>query len=122
MLDIWEELRRDRESGARRLVAEYGNRLYAAGPLFPERRFLRTDPGPLRLRPLIARSIVEALMDVTSFEIELSTWQCTRTFRFGFRLFSCWAGSPSSHGRVMCLPTGRRSQRHSASRRSSSAW
>ena len=30
MPDIWEELRTDRESGARRLVAEYGNRLYAA--------------------------------------------------------------------------------------------
>ena len=33
MSDIWEELRRDRESGARRLVAEYGNRLYAAALL-----------------------------------------------------------------------------------------
>ena len=33
MLDIWEELRTDRESGARRLVAEYGNRLYAAALL-----------------------------------------------------------------------------------------
>ena len=30
MPDIWEELRTDCESGARRLVAEYGNRLYAA--------------------------------------------------------------------------------------------
>ena len=34
MPDIWEELRKDRESGARRLVAEYGNRLYAAALLF----------------------------------------------------------------------------------------
>ena len=33
MLDIWEELRTDRESGARRLVTEYGNRLYAAALL-----------------------------------------------------------------------------------------
>ena len=33
MLDIWEELRTDREGGARRLVAEYGNRLYAAALL-----------------------------------------------------------------------------------------
>ena len=33
MPDIWEELRADRESGARRLVAEYGNRLYAAALL-----------------------------------------------------------------------------------------
>ena len=33
MPDIWEELRTDRESGARRLVAEYGNRLYAAALL-----------------------------------------------------------------------------------------
>lgn len=30
MCDIWEEIRRDCESGARRLVAEYGDRLYAA--------------------------------------------------------------------------------------------
>ena len=33
MPDIWEELRTNRESGARRLVAEYGNRLYAAAIL-----------------------------------------------------------------------------------------
>ena len=33
MLDIWEELRTDRESGARRLVEEYGSRLYAAALL-----------------------------------------------------------------------------------------
>ena len=33
MSDIWEDLRRDRERGARRLVAEYGNRLYAAALL-----------------------------------------------------------------------------------------
>lgn len=33
MCNIWEELRTDRESGARRLVSEYGNRLYAAAIL-----------------------------------------------------------------------------------------
>ena len=33
MNDIWDEIRADRESGARRLVAEYGNRLYAAALL-----------------------------------------------------------------------------------------
>ena len=31
--EIWEELRTNREGGARRLVAEYGNRLYAAALL-----------------------------------------------------------------------------------------
>ena len=33
MPDIWEELRTDREGGARRLVAEYGDRLYAVALL-----------------------------------------------------------------------------------------
>ena len=33
MSDIWDEIRADCESGARRLVAEYGNRLYAAALL-----------------------------------------------------------------------------------------
>ena len=33
MSDIWDEIRADCESGARRLVAEYGNRLYSAALL-----------------------------------------------------------------------------------------
>ena len=33
MREIWEEIRKDSESGARRLVAEYGDRLYAAALL-----------------------------------------------------------------------------------------
>ena len=33
MRGIWDEIRTDCESGARRLVAEYGNRLYAAALL-----------------------------------------------------------------------------------------
>ena len=33
MRDIWEEIKEDRESGTRRLVAEYGDRLYAAALL-----------------------------------------------------------------------------------------
>lgn len=33
MRDIWEEIASDRESGSRRLVAEYGDRLYAAALL-----------------------------------------------------------------------------------------
>ena len=33
MSEVWEEIRADRESGARRLAAEYGNRLYAAALL-----------------------------------------------------------------------------------------
>ena len=33
MPEIWEEIRNDRERGARRLVAEYGNRLYASALL-----------------------------------------------------------------------------------------
>lgn len=33
MCDIWDEIRADCESGARRLVAEYGNRLFAAALL-----------------------------------------------------------------------------------------
>ena len=33
MREIWEEVRTNREGGARRLVAEYGNRLYAAALL-----------------------------------------------------------------------------------------
>lgn len=33
MREIWDELKMNRESGARKLVAEYGNRLYAASRL-----------------------------------------------------------------------------------------
>ncbi len=33
MCEIWEEIKNDCESGARRLVAEYGDRLYAAAIL-----------------------------------------------------------------------------------------
>lgn len=32
-MEIWQEIKKDREAGARRLVAEYGNRLYAAAVL-----------------------------------------------------------------------------------------
>ena len=32
-MDVWQEIRKDRERGAERLVAEYGNRLYAAAVL-----------------------------------------------------------------------------------------
>lgn len=30
VMEVWQEIRKDRERGAGRLVAEYGNRLYAA--------------------------------------------------------------------------------------------
>ena len=32
-MEVWQEIRKDRERGAERLVAEYGNRLYAAAVL-----------------------------------------------------------------------------------------
>ncbi len=32
-MEVWQEIRKDREHGAERLVAEYGNRLYAAAVL-----------------------------------------------------------------------------------------
>ena len=32
-MEIWQEIKRDKEKGARRLVAEYGNRIYAAALL-----------------------------------------------------------------------------------------
>ena len=32
-MDVWQEIRKDKERGAERLVAEYGNRLYAAAVL-----------------------------------------------------------------------------------------
>ena len=36
--EVWDEIRADRERGARRLVAEYGNRLYAAALLMCRNR------------------------------------------------------------------------------------
>ena len=33
VMEVWQEIRKDRERGAGRLVAEYGNRLYAAAVL-----------------------------------------------------------------------------------------
>ena len=33
VMEVWQEIRKDRERGAERLVAEYGNRLYAAAVL-----------------------------------------------------------------------------------------
>lgn len=38
MREVWEEIGSDRESGARRLVAEFGNRLYAAALLLCQNR------------------------------------------------------------------------------------
>jgi len=32
-MDIWQEIRNDQESGAKRLVSEYGDRLFAAATL-----------------------------------------------------------------------------------------
>ena len=32
-MEIWQEIKKDKENGARRLVAEYGNRIYAAALL-----------------------------------------------------------------------------------------
>lgn len=32
-MDIWRQIRKDREKGAERLVSEYGNRLFAAAVL-----------------------------------------------------------------------------------------
>lgn len=32
-MEVWQEIRKNRERGAERLVAEYGNRLYAAAVL-----------------------------------------------------------------------------------------
>ena len=32
-MEIWQEIKKDKEKGARRLVAEYGNRIYAAALL-----------------------------------------------------------------------------------------
>ena len=33
VMEVWQEIRKNRERGAERLVAEYGNRLYAAAVL-----------------------------------------------------------------------------------------
>ena len=33
VMEVWQAIRKDRERGAERLVAEYGNRLYAAAVL-----------------------------------------------------------------------------------------
>ena len=33
VMEVWQEIRKDKERGAERLVAEYGNRLYAAAVL-----------------------------------------------------------------------------------------
>ena len=50
-MEIWQEIRKDQESGAKRLVSEYGDRLFAAAALLcrndsdAEELVFRTPPA-----------------------------------------------------------------------------
>lgn len=60
MCDIWDEIREDREIGARRLVAEYGDRLYAAALLL--------CPNASDAEELVFRTFERALSRIDQFK------------------------------------------------------
>ena len=60
MLDIWEEITRDCERGSRRLVAEYGDRLYAAALLL--------CPCAADAEELVFRTLERAVSRIDQFQ------------------------------------------------------
>lgn len=60
MRDIWEEIKTDCESGARRLVAEYGDRLYAAALLLCQ--------GAADAEELVFRTFERAVSRISQFK------------------------------------------------------
>ena len=60
MREIWEEIKTDCESGARRLIAEYGDRLYAAALLL--------SPGAADAEELVFRTFERAVSRIDQFK------------------------------------------------------
>ena len=59
-MDIWQEIRKDQESGAKRLVSEYGDRLFAAAALL-----CRNDSDA---EELVFRTFEQAIRKIRTFE------------------------------------------------------
>ncbi len=62
MRDIWDEIKTDCESGSRRLVAEYGDRLYAAAQLL--------CPNAADAEELVFRTFERAVSRIVQFKPE----------------------------------------------------
>lgn len=70
-MEIWQEIKKDGESGARRLVAEYGNRIYAAALLLSS-----NDPDA---EELTFKTLERAIKKINLFDPQRSffTWLYT---------------------------------------------
>lgn len=92
MPDIWEELRTNRESGARRLVAEYGNRLYAAALLLCK--------NAADAEELVFRTLEQATRHVAQYEPKGEFFSWLYVIMRNFRLMDLRKNEPE------ILPTG----------------
>ena len=86
MPDIWEELRTDRESGARRLVAEYGNRLYAAALLLCK--------NAADAEELVFRTLEQAVRHISQYEPKGEFFSWLYVIMRNFRLMDLRKNEP----------------------------
>ena len=86
MREIWEEIGRDRESGARRLVAEYGNRLYAAALLF-----CKNDSDA---EELVFRTLERAVSHIAQYEPKGEFFSWLYVIMRNFRLMDLRKNEP----------------------------
>ena len=77
MPNIWEEISANREAGARRLVAEFGNRLFAASALL-----CRNDSDA---EELVFRTFAQAVNKIALFNPEKSFFTWLYTIMLNFR-------------------------------------
>lgn len=98
MPDIWEELRTNRESGARRLVAEYGNRLYAAALLLCK--------NAADAEELVFRTLEQATRHVAQYEPKGAFFSWLYVIMRNFRLMDLRKNEPEilSAGAPQDLP------------------
>jgi hypothetical protein len=77
-MEIWQEIKKDKERGARRLVAEYGNRIFAAALL------LSSDD--LDAEELTFKTLGRA---VEKIHLEFQNAGMAIVYAFCFCLFGC---------------------------------
>lgn len=98
MTEVWQELRENREAGARRLIAEYGDRLYAAA--------LFICPSPADAEDLVFRTFERAIDRIAQFVPKGDFFSWLYTIMLNFRRMELRKGCPDviSMGTAMDLP------------------
>ena len=76
-MEIWLEIRKDQESGARRLVSEYGDRLFAAAALL--------CPNEADAEELVFRSLDQAIRKIRSYQPRGEFFNWLYTIMLNFR-------------------------------------